>query len=204
MLTSILSEDFALQDPYEVFEAWYALAAQDPKVDDHTAMTLATASSMGIPSTRIVLLKGFDKRGFVFYTNLKSHKSRDLRENPHAELCFYWPSLYRQIRISGTAVLVNEGEADAYFASRGREKQLGAYTSHQSDKLDSRTTFDERYALLEERFKDVAEIPRPDFWGGWRIVPQSIEFWHGQDFRLHHRGTFTHNANGWDFSLVYP
>lgn len=204
MLTDILSPDFSLQDPYDIFGAWYALAEHDPKVDDHTAMTLATASAQGMPSTRIVLLKAYDHRGFVFYTNLKSHKSRDLRENPHAELCFYWPSLYRQIRITGTAVLVGDAEADAYFASRGRGKQLGAYASHQSEKMASRESFDERYAALEARFKDVAEIPRPDFWGGWRIVPQSIEFWHGQDFRLHHRGTFSHSPHGWDFSLVYP
>lgn len=197
-------QDHAHTSPLELFEQWFSDAAQHEKIGDHTEMLLATASKQGIPSARIVLLKGLDERGFVFYTNLTSHKSRDLHENPVAEINFYWHPLYRQIRISGTVEQVSAAESDAYFASREREKQIGAYASRQSQPLASREAFDAHYAEIEARFAGQP-IPRPDFWGGWRVIPQRIEFWQGHPHRLHDRILFTRTASDtWNSTLVNP
>jgi pyridoxamine 5'-phosphate oxidase len=199
-------QDYKNTSPFELFEQWFAAAAAHEHIGDHTEMTLATASKEGIPSARIVLLKGLDERGFVFYTNLSSHKSQNLKANPHAELNFYWHPVYRQIRISGTVEPVSAAEADAYFASREREKQIGAYASRQSEPLDSRETFDARYAARAAEFEGKT-IPRPDFWGGWRVIPTQIEFWQGMGFRLHDRIIFTRpdgHSDNWNSTLLFP
>jgi pyridoxamine 5'-phosphate oxidase len=199
-------QDHKHTSPFELFEQWFSDAHAHPAVGDHTEMTLATASKDGMPSARVVLLKSVDERGFVFYTNLASHKSKNLHDNPRAELNFYWHALYRQIRISGAVELVSAREADAYFASRARESQIGSYASHQSDPLESREVFDARVKTYEAKFEGMP-VPRPDFWGGWRVIPAQIEFWQGMGHRLHDRIVFSRTDtthDHWNSTLVYP
>lgn len=199
-------QDHKDNSPFALFEQWFADAAAHAAIGDHTEMTLATASKDGVPSARVVLLKAKDTRGFVFYTNLASHKSRNLHENPIAELNFYWHPLYRQIRITGAVELVNAHEADAYFASRARESQIGAYASHQSDPLESRDAFDARYAKYVAQFEG-SPVPRPEFWGGWRVIPSQIEFWQGMGHRLHDRILFSRTntaQDNWNSTLLFP
>jgi pyridoxamine 5'-phosphate oxidase len=189
-------------DPHALFESWFAEAkASEP--NDPNAMALATADAAGNPSVRMVLLKGHD-HGFVFYTNLGSHKADDLRDNPNAALLFHWKSLRRQVRIEGPVERVTDAEADAYFASRSRESRLGARASDQSRPLDSRATFESRYAEEERRWEGRA-VPRPEGWGGYRVTPLNIEFWQDRAHRLHERRLFTPRAGGgWDEGLLYP
>lgn len=174
---------------------------------DPNAMTVATAGSDGRPSARTVLLKSFDARGFAFYTHLDSPKGRDLRANPHAALLFLWRHLREagvQVRIEGDVVQVDAAEADAYFASRPRMSQLGAWASTQSATLASREAFDARLAEVEVRF-DGSEVPRPEGWGGFRVVPVSFEFWYGAGFRLHERWCYERGSDGaWTKRMLYP
>ncbi|HVE23173.1 MAG TPA: pyridoxamine 5'-phosphate oxidase [Acidocella sp.] len=189
-------------DPFEIFAEWLAAAvAAEPS--DPNAMTLATADASGRPAARTVLLKAWDRDGFVFYGNLGSRKGRNLADNGQAALLFYWKSLYRQIRIEGAVSPVSDAQADAYFASRPRGSQLGAWASDQSRELASRDLFEARVAEAERRFPG-AEIPRPEFWSGWRVTPDYFEFWQGQEFRLHDRLTFTRTATGWAAGRLYP
>ena len=171
------------------------------------AMTVATADQSGQPSARTVLLKAFDERGFVFYTHLDSHKGRELQANPQAALLFLWRSLREagiQVRIEGDAQLVSAAEADAYFASRPRMSQIGAWASVQSQPLASREEFEQRLANFEARFEG-RDVPRPDGWGGVRIVPRRIEFWYGADFRLHERWCYEADAAGeWSKRMLFP
>ena len=170
---------------------------------DTTPVALATTDTDGRPSVRVVLLRGVDARGFVFYTNYDSRKARELAANPNAALCFYWPTLDEQIRIEGAVERVSSEESDAYFAGRPRGSQIGAWASSQSEVLDARETFERRIAETEARF-DGQPVTRPPFWGGFRIVPRQIEFWYGRESRLHDRTLYTRAGNDWTISKLYP
>jgi len=192
----------AILDPIAEFADLFerAKAVED---GDVTACALATADAQGTPAVRMVLLKAFDERGFVFYTNYGSRKALELEVNPNAALCFFWEGLGRQVRIEGAVERVSEEESDAYFASRGRQSRIGAWASKQSQELDSRTRLLRRVAEFELRFA-VGSIPRPSFWGGYRIRPVRIEFWSSQLHRLHDRRLFTKRADGWRMQRLYP
>ena len=170
---------------------------------DTTPVVLATADSSGCPSARLVLLRGADARGFVFYTNYGSRKGRELTENPQAALCFYWSSLDEQIRIEGRVARVSDEESDAYFAGRPRGSQLGAWASDQSQVLTSRETLEEKYREIERRF-DGQTVRRPTFWGGFRLVPSRIEFWYGRPDRLHDRVVYVRESTAWRIERLYP
>ena len=189
-------------DPHQLFEEWFA-EAQLAEANDPNAMALATADRSGRPSLRMVLLKGHDERGFVFYTNQDSRKGEELAANPNAALLFHWKSLRRQIRIEGPVQPVGEEEADAYFATRSRDSQLGAWASDQSRPLDSRATFEARYAEVRARFEG-RDVPRPPRWSGYRVAPERIEFWTDRAHRLHERRLFTRAGGGWTEGLLYP
>jgi pyridoxamine 5'-phosphate oxidase len=171
--------------------------------DEPDAMVLSTVDEDGQPSSRFVLLKAFDDRGFVFYTNLESRKARALRANPRAALCAYWPALGKQVRIEGDVEQVSDAEADAYFATRPRDSQIGAWASRQSTPLASRQVLDERVAAIVERFRN-APVPRPPFWSGLRVVPRVIEFWTRDAARLHTRERYDRVGDTWTRSLLFP
>jgi pyridoxamine 5'-phosphate oxidase len=189
-------------DPHALFETWLA-EARSAEPNDPVAMALATADSDGRPSVRMVLMKGHDARGFVFYTNLDSRKGGELAANPWAALLFHWKSLRRQVRIEGPVEPVSEAEADSYFATRGRDSQLGAWASDQSRPLDSRATFESRFEAARRRFEGE-DVPRPPRWSGWRVAPERIEFWSDRAHRLHERRLFTRAGGGWSEGLLYP
>lgn len=189
-------------DPHRMFQEWFALA-QESEPNDPNAMALATADASGRPSVRMVLLKGQDERGFVFYTNKDSRKGIELEANAHAALLFHWKSLRRQVRIEGPAMSVTVEEADAYFATRSRDSQLGAWASDQSRPLDRRETFEARYEEMRLRFEG-RPVPRPPRWSGFRVVPERIEFWTDRAHRLHERRLFTRSPGGWTEGLLYP
>jgi pyridoxamine 5'-phosphate oxidase len=191
-----------MTDPDALFEEWLAEAVQS-EPNDPTAMALATADSDGRPSLRMVLLKGHDARGFVFYTNRQSRKGADLDANPNAALLFHWKSLRRQVRIEGTVRSVGDHEADAYFATRARDSQLGAWASDQSRPMVDRGTFEARYQEMKARFEG-ADVPRPPHWSGYQVRAERIEFWNDRAFRLHERRLFVRSGNGWEESLLYP
>ena len=189
-------------DPFTLFDSWFAEAkATEP--NDPDAMALATADADGHPSVRMVLLKGHDPRGFVFYTNLDSRKGGELATNPAAALLFHWKSLRRQVRVEGPVSAVSEVEANAYFASRGRTSRIGAWASDQSRPLDRRETFVERVAEVGRRFEGE-EVPRPPRWSGFRVTPKATEFWEDGEHRLHHRRLFTRDGDRWSEGLLYP
>ncbi len=190
------------EDPHALFEAWFAEArASEP--NDAEAMALATADAEGRPSVRMVLLKGHDERGFAFYTNSGSRKGGELAANPHAALVFHWKSLRRQVRVEGRIEPVPGEEADFYFASRSRDARIGAWASDQSRPLESRAAFEARYEKLVTEFEG-AEVGRPPYWWGYRLVPDRIEFWTDRPHRLHERRLFTRGESGWSESLLYP
>jgi pyridoxamine 5'-phosphate oxidase len=191
-----------MTDPFELFRAWFA-EARTAEPNDPEAMALATADADGRPSARMVLLKGVDERGFVFYTNREGRKAADLAANPNAALLFHWKSLRRQVRVEGPVSLVSDAESDAYFASRSRDSQLGAWASDQSRPLDSRETFEARFEAMRARF-DGGPVPRPPHWGGYRVTPERIEFWIDRAHRLHERRLFVRDGNGWSEGLLYP
>ncbi len=189
-------------DPFTLFEAWFAEArASEP--NDPEAMALATVDEYENPSVRMVLLKGHDKRGFVFYTNVASRKGSHLAANPNAALMFHWKSLRRQVRIEGTVEAVSDVEADAYFASRSRDSRLGAWASEQSRPLADRATFEARFEGMRAKFKG-GDVPRPPRWSGFRVIPRAIEFWQDRAHRLHERRLFTLVGDAWRETMLYP
>jgi len=190
-------------DPFALFDAWLAEArANEP--NDPEAMALATADASGNPSVRIVLLKGHGPDGFVFYTNEGSEKGRELAENPMAALLFHWKSVRRQVRIEGPVGRVSDEQADAYFATRSRDSQLGAWASDQSRQLESRSLFEARYEEVKQRFEGQ-DVPRPPHWGGFKVMPRRFEFWQDRPHRLHERRLFVVEDGGsWSEGLLYP
>lgn len=190
-----------MMDPIERY-VLAARRASDNHVDTAPA-ALATADANGRPAVRIVLIRGVDERGFVFYTNYGSRKARDLESNPMAALCQHWPALEEQVRVEGRVEHVSDAESDAYFAGRPRESQIGAWASQQSAPLDRRETLEERYREVEARF-DGTPVTRPPFWGGYRIVPATVEFWYGRPGRLHERFVYTRTDGRWEERNLYP
>ena len=197
-----LDESDVRTGPFRQFELWMR-EALEREGGEPNAMTLATATRDGRPSARMVLLRGFDERGFVFYTNYESRKGRELAENPQAALVLYWGSLQRQVCITGRVVRLPTEESKAYFESRPRGSRLGAWASHQSQIITSRAELDERVRALEERYPD-ADIPLPPYWGGFRLIPDTIEFWQGRPNRLHDRLRFTRTEDGWILERLSP
>jgi pyridoxamine 5'-phosphate oxidase len=190
------------QNPIEQFKALYALAQQKYPREPNAA-TLATVGEEGSPSARVVLIKSVDEQGFVFYTNLESRKGLELKARPVAAICFYWPELEQQVRVEGRVEQVSDQEADAYFATRPRGSQIGAWASRQSQRLGSRDELERRALELEHRFEG-REIPRPSFWSGFRLVPESIEFWKSRPNRLHDRALYRRVGDRWKVELLYP
>lgn len=189
-------------DPFALFDEWYA-KARESEPNDPGAMALATADTNAQPHVRMVLLKGHGPEGFVFYTNEESDKARELVQNPQVALLFHWKSLRRQVRIEGAIEPVPDEQADAYFASRARDSQLGAWASDQSRPLDSRATFEQRFEEMKRRYEG-GDVPRPPHWGGFRVVPRRIEFWSDRPHRLHERRLFVQSRDGWSEGLLYP
>jgi pyridoxamine 5'-phosphate oxidase len=192
-------------DPIERFRKVYAEAEKIDRsiIAEPNAMALGTIEKGGQPSVRIVLLKGFDERGFVFYTNYEGRKGRELLAHPKAALCFYWSPINTQIRVEGEVTKVSDQEADAYFATRARASQIGAWASRQSKPLESPNALDERVARYEKEFAG-RDVPRPKFWSGFRVAPERIEFWKAKANRLHERHLYVRDGDGWQIETLYP
>lgn len=204
-MKSLTDDDFtAADEPFDLFERWFADASKS-EPNDPNAMALATVDSDGLPDVRMVLLKGYDRDGFVFYTNLESAKGRELANNPKAAIVFHWKSLTRQVRVRGPVESVTAAEADEYFASRPRDSRIGAWASQQSRPIESRLAFEKAVAIQAAKYA-IGEIPRPPYWSGFRIKPVQIEFWHDRPFRLHDRIVFRRATpqGGWTKERLYP
>lgn len=197
-----LDIDHVSPDPIVQFEKWFEEAVS-AEVMEPNAMSLGTVSN-GQPSVRIVLLKGFDERGFIFYTNYESRKAAELQEEPKAALTFFWPELQRQIRIEGTVVKAPEPESDQYYASRGRGSRIGAWASPQSRRISDRKVLEDLVEEVSSRFEGQEEIPRPDHWGGYLLRPTYLEFWQGRSSRLHDRIVYESSEGGWAISRIAP
>ena len=189
-------------EPYSLFGAWLA-DAEKSEPNDPNAVALATVDPAGLPNVRMVLLKGFDERGFVFYTNFESQKGQEILSSHKAAMCFHWKSLRRQVRIRGDVEVVTEEEADAYYATRPRGSRIGAWASKQSRPLEGRFALEKAVAEYTARYA-IGEIPRPAHWSGFRIKPVSLEFWHDRPFRLHDRMEFRRVNDGWQKVRMYP
>jgi pyridoxamine 5'-phosphate oxidase len=201
--SQLTSGDFTEStEPFELFTTWFDEArASEP--NDPNAMALATVDAEGMPDVRMVLMNGLSPEGFVFYSHINSAKGRELAANPNAALLFHWKSLRRQIRVRGPVNPVSDAEADAYFAGRPKQAQIGAWASKQSQPLESRHAFEKAIALNAAKYA-IGNVPRPPGWSGWRIVPQSMEFWHDRPFRLHDRIVFQREGGGWTKTRLYP
>ena len=200
--TAAPAEQLSATDPFALFGEWFGEAVKS-EPNDGNAMSLATVDDAGMPDLRMVLLKGFDAEGFVFFTNLESAKGRELAANPKAALLFHWKSLRRQVRIRGAVSPVSEAEADAYFATRARPAQIGAWASEQSRPLTDRLALEKRIAQVGLRF-GLGKVTRPPHWSGYRLAPDSLEFWRDRPFRLHERLVFHRAAGGWTTERLFP
>ena len=193
-----------LDDPFKLFEKWFE-EAKNKEINDPNALALGTSTKQGIPSVRMVLLKGFNKDGFVFYTNLNSQKGNEIKENPNASMCFHWKSLLRQIRIVGTLKQVDNKVADEYYNSRAYESRIGAWASKQSSILKNRDELLNSLEDFKKKYSNKDDVPRPSYWSGWNLKPSSIEFWLDGDNRIHERLKYTFNKNNtWVKSLLSP
>lgn len=198
-----ISEESVKKNPVDQFEIWFGEALESD-LTDANAMTLATATADGKPSSRIVLLKGFDNNGFRFYTNYSSRKGKELQENPHAALCFYWPALERQIRVEGKVSKLSREQSAKYFQSRPRDSQIGAWASNQSSGIGSREKLETKFEEFRQKFEGE-EVPLPDFWGGYLLNPKKIEFWQGRTGRLHDRIVYKKDSDGnWSIRRLSP
>ena len=192
-----------LDNPLELFKSWIS-EAEKKETKDPNALSLATTNSAGQPDVRMVLLKGLNSEGFLFYTNLNSSKSRDLRENPKAAMCFHWKSFNRQIRILGNVIQVNDKEADLYFKSRPYESRINAWASDQSKPMNERSEFLKKIEDFKKKYKNEKNVPRPPYWSGWCLKPLSIEFWLQKDNRNHERLRYNKTSKGWKKEILYP
>ena len=192
-----------LDDPIELFKIWIS-EAEKKEINDPNALSLATTNENKEPSVRMVLLKGLSQKGFVFYTNLNSPKSYDIKKNPKAAMCFHWKSLQRQIRISGSITQVDDKDADLYFNSRPYESRIGAWASDQSKVMSERKEFLKKIEEYKIKYKDKQNLPRPKHWSGWCLNPSSIEFWLGDQFRIHERLRYNKISNKWKKEILYP
>ena len=193
-----------LDNPFELFQKWFE-EAKKKEINDPNALALGTANKDGVPSVRMVLLKDFDKKGFIFYTNLNSQKGNEIKENPNATMCFHWKSLLRQIRIVGTLKQVDDKIADEYYNSRAYESRIGAWASKQSSELKDRDELLKSLEDFKKKYNDKNKVPRPSYWSGWNLKPSSIEFWLDGDNRIHERLKYTLNEKGnWTKSLLSP
>ena len=193
-----------LDDPIKLFEIWMEKAKQT-EPNDPNAVALATSSKNNVPSVRMVLLKDFNKDGFVFYTNLNSRKGNELKENPNASMCFHWKSLLRQVRITGTVSLVSDDVADEYYSSRAYESRIGAWASNQSQELKNRDELINSIKVYKNKYSHETKVPRPKHWSGWNLNPQNIEFWLDGENRIHERLLYTKSQNGlWNKALLSP
>ena len=190
-------------DPIELFKNWFNEAERN-EPNNHNALSLATSNNKGFPTVRIVLLKKYSNNGFIFYTNLDSQKSLSLKENPKAEMCFYWKSLMRQIRINGNVSKVSDQEADEYYNTRPYESRIGAWASNQSKILKSREELINLINEYKKKYNDEKKVPRPKHWSGWCLIPSSIEFWLGDKFRIHERLRYNKISNDWKKEILYP
>jgi len=211
MLISDLRQDYRLHglheeevdpDPFKQFAIWFEQARKAEGIEPN-AMTVTTASAEGVPSARIVLLKGFDEQGFVFYTNYESAKGNELAANPRAALLFYWPHVERQVRISGSVTMISREESERYFHSRPLGSQIGAAASHQSEILTDRAALEAEFARIERKYAG-SNVPLPDFWGGYRVAPEWIEFWQGRPSRLHDRLRYIREGGDWRVVRLSP
>jgi len=193
-----------LDDPIALFDKWYE-EAKKSEINDPNAIALATSDKNNIPSVRMVLMKEFNEKGFVFYTNLNSQKSIEIKENPNASMCFHWKSLLRQVRINGVIEPVEDKQADQYYNSRGYESRIGAWASKQSAVLNNRNELFEAISKFKEKFQDKENVPRPSHWSGWNLIPNNIEFWLDGEGRIHERLKYQKNNQGkWIKSLLSP
>ena len=192
-----------LDNPLELFKIWLS-EAKKKEINDPNALSLATSSTTNEPSVRMILLKGLSEKGFVFYTNLSSPKSLDLKKNPKAAMCFHWKSMQRQVRVSGKISQVPDKEADIYFDSRSYESRIGAWASDQSNIMKTREEFLKKIEDFKKKYKDEKNLPRPNHWSGWCLNPSCIEFWLREEFRIHERLRYSKVSNVWKKEVLYP